>query len=426
MPSQNQRLAIGDHERRRERGCEHEDFARDSRADAGAGKRWLILAVLFLARTAMGFQFQSVGALSSFLVAELGIDYAQLGLLIGFYLLPGIAIAYPGGLLGRRFGDKRIALLGLALMVLGGVMASLSGDYGTLLIARLVSGIGAVLLNVLLTKMATDWFVGREIGTALAILVSSWPIGIGLALVGLPWSAGAFSVPVAFGATAVAAALALILVGTAYQVPAKSSAPPPSVSATRIGLSAREFGLVSLAGGIWSLYNVGYIILVSFTPSLLIARGMSTGEAGFAVSLIAWTIVITIPLGGMLLDRIGHASALMTASFAAFGLGTMLMPIAPSLAWIVVLGGVAGVPAGAIMALPAEVLRPESRGPGMGVFLTWYYVGMALLTPAAGLARDLTADPGAPLMLAGSLEITAIAVLGLFRVFQHRSRLLPS
>jgi hypothetical protein len=36
---------------------------------------------------------------------------------------------------------------------------------------------------------------------------------------------------------------------------------------------------------------------------------MSTGEAGFAVSLIAWTIVITIPLGGMLLDRIGHASA---------------------------------------------------------------------------------------------------------------------
>jgi hypothetical protein len=116
----------------------------------------------------------------------------------------------------------------------------------------------------------------------------------------------------------------------------------------------------------------------------------------------------------------------MTASFAAFGLGTMLMPIAPSLAWIVVLGGVAGVPAGAIMALPAEVLRPESRGPGMGVFLTWYYVGMALLTPAAGLARDLTADPGAPLMLAGSLEITAIAVLGLFRVFQHRSRLLPS
>ena len=58
-------------------------------------ERWLILAVLFLARTAMGFQFQSVAALSPFLVDSLGIDYTQLGLLIGLYLLPGIAIAYP-------------------------------------------------------------------------------------------------------------------------------------------------------------------------------------------------------------------------------------------------------------------------------------------------------------------------------------------
>ncbi len=401
-------------------------MSHDSRADAKAGKRWLILAVLFLARTAMGFQFQSIGALSSFLVADLGIDYAQLGLLIGFYLLPGIAIAYPGGLLGQRFGDKRIALLGLALMVLGGVMASLSSDYVMLLFARLISGIGAVLLNVQLTKMATDWFVGREIGTALAILVSSWPIGIGLALVGLPRSAEIFSVPVAFGATAAAAALALVLVGIAYHVPAKSSASSLSASATRIGLSLREFGLVSLAGGIWTLYNVGYIILVSFTLSLLTARGMSTGEAGFAVSLIAWTIVLTIPLGGVLIDRFGHATALMTASFAAFGLGTMVMPIAPSLTLIAMLGVVAGVPAGAMMALPAQVLRPQSRGPGMGVFFTWYYVGMAVLTPAAGLVRDLTAHPGAPLILAGSLEIAAIAILALFRIFQHRSTLLPS
>ena len=33
---------------------------------ANVGERWLILAVLFLARTAMAFQFQAVAALSSF------------------------------------------------------------------------------------------------------------------------------------------------------------------------------------------------------------------------------------------------------------------------------------------------------------------------------------------------------------------------
>jgi len=81
--------------------------------------RWLILAVLFLARTAMGFQFQSVASLSSFVITDLGIDYTQLGLLIGFYLLPGVVIAYPSGLLGQRFGDKRIVILGMTLMVVG-------------------------------------------------------------------------------------------------------------------------------------------------------------------------------------------------------------------------------------------------------------------------------------------------------------------
>ena len=56
----------------------------------------------------------------------------------------------------------------------------------------------------------------------------------------------------------------------------------------------------------------------------------------------------------------------------------------------------------------------------MGIFYTWYYVGMTLLTPAAGLARDLSGNPGAPLIFAGSLEIAAIAVLVIFRMLQHR------
>ena len=43
-----------------------------------ASNRWLILAVLFLARTSMGFQFQSVASVSPFLIDELAIDYAML------------------------------------------------------------------------------------------------------------------------------------------------------------------------------------------------------------------------------------------------------------------------------------------------------------------------------------------------------------
>ena len=91
--------------------------------------RWLILAVLFLARASLAFQFQSIAAVSQFLIADLKLDYAQLGFLVGIYMLPGVVISLPGGMLGARFGDKSIALGGLALMVIGGVVTGLADQY---------------------------------------------------------------------------------------------------------------------------------------------------------------------------------------------------------------------------------------------------------------------------------------------------------
>ena len=67
--------------------------------------RWLSLAVLTFARIAVGFQFQSVSAVSHLLIEKFHIGYAVFGTLIGFYLLPGIAVALPG-----------VAMLALASM----------------------------------------------------------------------------------------------------------------------------------------------------------------------------------------------------------------------------------------------------------------------------------------------------------------------
>jgi MFS family permease len=372
----------------------------------------------------MGFQFQSVAALSSSVIADFSIDYTQLGLLIGFYLLPGIVIAYPGGLLGQHFGDKRIAVIGMALMVAGGISTA-TGEYPVVLVGRLISGVGAVLLNVLLTKMTIDWFIGREIGTALAVLVSSWPVGIGVALVTLPWVAIHTSAAAGFAGTAAVATLVLVLVVAFYRVPPTAVLLQSSNRLEHPRLSLSEFGLVSLAGGVWMLFNVGYILVVSFGPALLISNGLSQANAGLMTSLVAWAIIITIPLGGVLIDRIGHATMLTIASFAALGFSAMLAPMALSPALMTFIGAVAGVPAGAIMVLPGEVLRPQNRAAGMGVFYTWYYAGMAVLTPAAGILRDVSGAPGAPLLLAGALELAALVVLVLLRLSQRRLNTSP-
>ena len=165
-------------------------------------QRWFILAILTFARVSIGFQFQSVAALSPFLMDQFGLSYAALGTLIGIYLFPGIAVALPGGVFGHRYGDKTVACAGLGAMTLGGLLMAEADSGGVLMLGRVLSGTGAIFFNVLVTKMVTDWFKGREIVTALGILVTSWPLGIALGLLILPPLANAYSWPVAMDATA--------------------------------------------------------------------------------------------------------------------------------------------------------------------------------------------------------------------------------
>ena len=63
--------------------------------------RWGILAILFMVRLVMPFQFQSVAAVAPLLTTKFAVNIADIGLLIGLYFTPGIALALPGGAAGR-------------------------------------------------------------------------------------------------------------------------------------------------------------------------------------------------------------------------------------------------------------------------------------------------------------------------------------
>src|SRR5712692_5028720 len=146
------------------------------------GQRWMLLAVLFAARAATGFQFQSVGSTATMLMQDLAIDYSEIGMLLGAYLLPGVIVAFPAGLLGQRFREKKLGLAGLALMAISGVVLSFSEGFAVALVARTLGGVGATIVVLVATKMTTDWFDSREIVLAMSILQVSWPFGAMLAL----------------------------------------------------------------------------------------------------------------------------------------------------------------------------------------------------------------------------------------------------
>jgi len=385
--------------------------------------RWFILAILVLARTAVGFQFQSVAAVGPLLVEELAVDYAVLGLIIGLYMLPGVVIALPGGLLGQRFGDKRIALIGLSLMTFGGFSMGMSADATIFVAGRIISGIGAILLNVLLAKMVADWFATRDTAVAMAFLLSSWPIGLGLSLVILAPIGGVAGSALPMLLTAAISAVALILILTFYRSPVEAET---SGGSFRIALSGREWVLSMLAGFVWAFFNVGFVLVLAFGPSFLAGLNYSLAEAGVITSTSMWVSVPALIFGGYMSERLRNPDAVMMICFLASALVILgfASGVAPVL-WCVLLGLLL-LPGGMIMKLPVTVLDPKNRAVGMGVFLACFYAGMATLPPIAGMLRESTGTSAAPLWLGSGAYLAAAVFLVFFRAAQTRlSRRIP-
>lgn len=381
-------------------------------------KRWLVLAVLAFARIAMGFQFQAVASVAPFLVDEFHIDYAAVGTLIGLYLLPGIVLALPGGFLGRRFGEKRMVLIGLGLMAVGGAVSAAGTSYAILVAGRAITGVGVVLQFVLMTKMLSDWFKGRELIFAMSLYLNGWPLGIGLALVTQPGLAAASTWRTVFFATAILSAATLAVLGWLYRSPA--DAPKPEPGAAAYGLSMRETVLVSLAALIWTFVNAGWVVCVSFAPGYLRTQGLSLSESAAITSLATWLAIIGVPAGGWLASRWRRPDTLIVASTLIGGLAMLAVPYTSAyVLCFSIIGLILFLPAGVMAALPIEVLRPENRATGLGLFYTWWYAGVAALPPVGGWTYDVSGQASAPVLYASGLVFLTLAALLAFRLCQR-------
>ena len=347
-------------------------------------QRWNILLILFIVRLSMAFQFQSVASLSPLITKEYGVGLGDIGLLISLYLAPGIAFALPGGEVGRRFGDKRVVLFGLALMTVGGLLMAFAPSWHWQIGGRIIAGIGGVILNVLMSKMVTDWFAGKEIATAMAIFVNSWPAGIALCLFALPAVAAASEIATALLVTAAFCALGFLLLAALYQVP--SSVASPAVAAAAVWPPRPAILAMIAAGTIWGLFNAALGMVFGFGTILLVERGWSLSMAGSATSLVLWFASLSVPFGGILADRTGRHVAIMLAGFALFAVAlltaTRTGAVIPS---FIALGLAGGLSAGPIMSLPARVLTAPVRAVGMGIHFTLFYAFVVAAPIVAGM-----------------------------------------
>lgn len=375
----------------------------------GMSNRWVALALVFVTRSSMGAQFQALASVAPLMATDLHLSYAQVGWLIGIYMLPGMLLALPGGVIGQRLGERRVVVAGLALMVIGTTLTAMAGGFATAAGGRLISGVGAVLMNILLPKLIADWFQGRETATAMAVVLTSWPVGLGLATATLGALAAATSWRTALLATAAVAFLGLALMLLFREAP-RADAP------ARAPLAARDVRLGVAGGFAWGCFNASLVTIIAFGPGLLIARGMSLGDAGWVVSLAIWLTMISVPLGGFASDKLGRPTlVIVVGSLVAAG-ATLLLP-----AWshavlaFAVVGLAVGPPPGPLMALIPRAVPPERVTSTFGVFYTVFYLMMALTQPVAGFVRDQAGNPAAPIVVAAAVMAATVLGLGVFR-----------
>ncbi len=403
--------------------------------------RWGVLAVLCLARVSMGLHLQVVAAVSPFLIADLGLGYGEIGTLIGVFLLPGAVLSMPGGLISRRFGDTRAMIGAVVLLAVGTAMLAASSGFWMAVVARLVAGAGGTLLTMQVAKIATDWFAGRELSTAIGILLGTFPLGIAAVMAGLPLVATASGWRVAVAIVAGSALVTLAIVaaflrdrgargegrGTRGEGPDAPAGVSASGERSMAGerprlwaISRREAGLVLIAGAAFSLLNAGLVVFTSFVPVLLLRRGFGEIEAGVLTSWASWILIATLPPAGLFLDRARPVTVWLVMSALLSALACLALPsLEPAWLWIALFGVVFAPVVVGSMALPGEVLQPETRATGFGLFFTTNYVGFAILPAVAGVLVDLTGSAAAPIWFAGLVFAAVVPLVLWFRWMQR-------
>ena len=389
---------------------------------------------------AVGAVFHFLPPVLPVVIADLGIGHGQAGLLMSLFALPGIVISLPAGWLVDRFGERLVGGIGLLLMGAGAMLMSTVPGFLLILLARTLSGVGAMVGVVALQRLVTRLFQGRPLGLPMGISGSALPAGIVVVLnTAGPlaeadgWRAVAWLV----GLAVLGVSLLFLLVawfilrnrplgaGTtgrtlATSAPGTSAADVPPYrqeSVPDAGSIGRGLHAVWLAGGVWFCANGAMTAFMTFAPDHFLELGFGLQDRGLFTSIPMWGSALLGPVTGLLADRwngrpafIAWGMALLAAALAA----TPAQVISPVVIGLALGSGLALVVT-PLLSHIGEVLPSSHHGRGFGILNTCANLGIFSVPPLTGLVRDGTGAYHWPFLIMASLAALGVVVAELLR-----------
>ncbi len=140
--------------------------------------RWYVLGLAALTNCiTVAVPSMALPVLFAEISADLHLDLVQVGLVWGITALPGIFTSLVGGMVGDRFGPKRVLVVCCLLAGLSGALRGLSADFISLSAAMLLFGLFAPMITTNSVKTCGMWFSPRQLGLANGVLSMGMALG---------------------------------------------------------------------------------------------------------------------------------------------------------------------------------------------------------------------------------------------------------
>ena len=204
---------------------------------------------------------------------DLGATLSELQWIVTGYALTFAALMLIGGKLADAYGRRLIFVIGIVIFTLASLWCGLSATSEMLIVARIVQGAGAALMNPATLSIISATFPPKQRGAAIGIWagVSALALAIGPLVGGLltehlSWH-WIFFVNVPVGVVAIVASFMLI---TESKDETHESLDLPGLGTSALGLFALTYGLIEANAYGWTSarivgsFAVAVISLVSF------------------------------------------------------------------------------------------------------------------------------------------------------------------
>ncbi|HEY0001106.1 MAG TPA: MFS transporter, partial [Actinoplanes sp.] len=260
-----------------------------------------------------------VGGLAVQISTELDFSPAGLGLAVSAYFGASALASVPAGALVERFGSARVARVGIALSAASLVGVAVAATALWSLIVILALGAGANALGQLASNTSLSRHVPpRRQGLSFGVKQAAIPVATLLSGAAVPTVALTLGWRWAF---VLAAALAA---GAALLVPPDADHPRTA----RDDRAKRATGALVVIGIAATLASGSANALGTFLVDSTVARGISPGPAGLALTLGSAVCVAARIAGGWQADRRpGRQVGVIAALLACGAIGLLLLAV---------------------------------------------------------------------------------------------------